>query len=163
MLNAENCLFCRGGGAGRRHRQDRCCFVTYLQGKLRPWSQHIVLFHGSSGASFHRTAGSKHRRLGWERWLNGSNSVWWSETAPGQLCPISEAAMKRNKNHYALNYLQTHLKLLSEKTYLPSYWAIQRSWFARVNALCNLLWKKSREVAVPFQANFWVGIASRSI
>ena len=26
------------------------------------------------------------------------------------------------------------------------YWAIQRSWFARVNALCNLSRKKSREV-----------------
>ena len=28
------------------------------------------------------------------------------------------------------------------------YWAIQRSWFARVNTLCNLSGKKSREVAV---------------
>ena len=27
------------------------------------------------------------------------------------------------------------------------YWAIQRSWFARVNALCNLSRKMSREVA----------------
>ena len=26
-----------------------------------------------------------------------------------------------------------------------SYWAIQRSWFAGVNALCNLSRKKSRE------------------
>ena len=34
------------------------------------------------------------------------------------------------------------------------YWAIQQSWFARVNALCNLLRKKSREVAAHFQANF---------
>ena len=25
-------------------------------------------------------------------------------------------------------------------------WAVQRSWFARVNALCNLLCKKSRKV-----------------
>ena len=32
-----------------------------------------------------------------------------------------------------------------------SYWAIQQSWFARVNALCNLSRKKSREVA----AHFW--------
>ena len=28
-----------------------------------------------------------------------------------------------------------------------SYWAIQRSWFAGVNAICNLSRKKSREVA----------------
>ena len=34
------------------------------------------------------------------------------------------------------------------------YWAIQRSWFARVNALCNLLHKKSQEVAAHFQADF---------
>ena len=34
------------------------------------------------------------------------------------------------------------------------YWAIQRSWFARVNALCNLSAKKSREVAAHFRADF---------
>ena len=34
------------------------------------------------------------------------------------------------------------------------YWAIQRSWFAQVNALCNLSRKKSREVAAHFRANF---------
>ena len=43
------------------------------------------------------------------------------------------------------------------------YWAIQQSWFARVNALCNLLHKKSREVAAHFQANFGVGVASRCV
>ena len=37
------------------------------------------------------------------------------------------------------------------------YWAIQRSWFARVNALCNLSCKKLREVA----AHFWVWFLSR--
>ena len=35
-----------------------------------------------------------------------------------------------------------------------SYWAIQRSWFTRVNALCNLSRKKSREVAAHFRADF---------
>ena len=34
------------------------------------------------------------------------------------------------------------------------YWAIQRSWFARVNALCNLSRKKSLEVAAHFRADF---------
>ena len=33
------------------------------------------------------------------------------------------------------------------------YWAIQRSWFARVNALCNLSHKTSREVAAHFRAD----------
>ena len=34
------------------------------------------------------------------------------------------------------------------------YWAVQWSWFARVNALCNLLCKKSREVAVSLPGRF---------
>ena len=34
------------------------------------------------------------------------------------------------------------------------YWVIQRSWFARVNALCNLSRKKSQEVAAHFLADF---------
>ena len=34
------------------------------------------------------------------------------------------------------------------------YWAIQRSWFTRVNALCNLSRKKSRDVAAHFRADF---------
>ena len=35
-----------------------------------------------------------------------------------------------------------------------TYWAIRRSWFAGVNALCNLSRKKSREVAAHFRADF---------
>jgi len=35
-----------------------------------------------------------------------------------------------------------------------TYWAIRRSWFARVNALCNLSRKKSREVAAHFRDDF---------
>ena len=34
------------------------------------------------------------------------------------------------------------------------YWPIRRSWFARVNALCNLSRKRSREVAAHFRADF---------
>ena len=45
--------------------------------------------------------------------------------------------------------------------WVQCYWAIQWSWFARVNALCNLSRKKSREVAAHFRADFWVGVASR--
>ena len=44
-----------------------------------------------------------------------------------------------------------------------SYWAIQWSWFVRVNALRNLSRKKSREVAAHLQADFWVGVASRCV
>ena len=34
------------------------------------------------------------------------------------------------------------------------YWAIRRSWFARVNALCNLSRKKLREVAASLPGRF---------
>ena len=47
--------------------------------------------------------------------------------------------------------------------HVRAYWAIQRSWFARVNALCNLPSKKSREVAARFRADFGVGVASRCV
>ena len=43
--------------------------------------------------------------------------------------------------------------LLLKKRRLQCYWAIQRSWFARVNAHCNLSRKKSREVAAHFRAD----------
>ena len=35
-----------------------------------------------------------------------------------------------------------------------SYWAVQWSWFAWVNALCNLSYKKSQEVAVSLPGQF---------
>ena len=43
------------------------------------------------------------------------------------------------------------------------YWAIQWSWFARVNALCNLSRKKLREVTAHFRADFCVGVASHCV
>ena len=45
-------------------------------------------------------------------------------------------------------------KLLGSRRRIHDYWAIQRSWCARVNALCNLSRKKSREVAAHFRADF---------
>ena len=42
-------------------------------------------------------------------------------------------------NHTGSPQNESYIQLL--------YWAIQQSWFARVNALCNLSRKKSREVA----------------
>ena len=51
-----------------------------------------------------------------------------------------------------LNLFQTVTRLVL----LPSlvYWAVQWSWFARVNALCNLSRKKSREVAASLPGRF---------
>ena len=37
--------------------------------------------------------------------------------------------------------------ILSSLPRVLTYWAVQRRWFARVNALCNLSRKKTREVA----------------
>ena len=51
-------------------------------------------------------------------------------------------------------------KMHTSQHHCIHYWAIQRSWFARVNALWNPSRKKSREVAAHFRADFWVGVAS---
>ena len=45
-------------------------------------------------------------------------------------------------------------KVLTLVDEIRCYWAIQRSWFARVNALFNLSRKKSREVAAHIRADF---------
>ena len=42
----------------------------------------------------------------------------------------------------------------SQKHLTRPYWTIQRSWFARVNALCNLSCQKSQEIAAHFRADF---------
>ena len=68
---------------------------------------------------------------------------------------IQKTVYKNNNKTRTLGYAVVLLVLL--------YRAIQQSWFARVNALCNLSAKKSREVAVHFRANFWVGVASRCV
>ena len=39
-------------------------------------------------------------------------------------------------------------------SWLPAFWAVQWSWFAWVNALCNLSRKKSREVAASLPGRF---------
>ena len=38
---------------------------------------------------------------------------------------------------------------ISPKKILLLYWAIQRSWFARVNALCNLSRERSQRTSGP--------------
>ena len=43
---------------------------------------------------------------------------------------------------------------LRTKHKLLIYWAVQRSWFARVNTLCNLSRKTSREVAASLPGRF---------
>ena len=67
-------------------------------------------------------------------------------------------SLKRSKFYSFLIW-----KLITHNIKEYIYWAIQRSWFARVNALCNLSRKKSWEVAAHFRADFWVGVASRCV
>ena len=45
-------------------------------------------------------------------------------------------------------------KHVSDTACKPTYWAVQWTWFARVNALCNLSLEKSREVAVSLLGQF---------
>ena len=52
-------------------------------------------------------------------------------------------------------FCQVSVKVFLEQTSKAvSYWALQWSWFAPVNALCNLLCKKSWEVAAWLQGWF---------
>ena len=48
--------------------------------------------------------------------------------------------------------LWTEESLIPERT--TPYWAVQWSWFAQVNAICNLSRKKSREVAASLPGQF---------
>ena len=57
--------------------------------------------------------------------------------------------MRYNYIYFHL-FIHTHFRHRQTST----SWAIQRSWFARVNAFCNLSRKKSREVAAHFRADF---------
>ena len=43
---------------------------------------------------------------------------------------------------------------LSSLPRVLTYWAVQRRWFARVNALCNLSGKKTREIAASLPGRF---------
>ena len=52
-------------------------------------------------------------------------------------------------------FLQAEDREFIEKMFFgTSYWAIRRSSFARVNALCNLSRRKSQKVAAHFWADF---------
>ena len=51
-----------------------------------------------------------------------------------------------------LNLFQTVARLVLLLSFV--YWAVQWSWFARVNALCNLSSRKSREVAASLPGQF---------
>ena len=89
--------------------------------------------------------------------------AWWIQDTPSLMhgeyktpplwCMVNRRASFSDTNRFSLS----DAWWIEE---LP-YWAIQQSWFARVNALCNLSHKKSWEVAAHFWANFWVGVASR--
>ena len=81
------------------------------------------------------------------RSFNNNNNVHLLSAHQGTECSIH--AEKEWKTHERRTNNLTNK--LGDGFY---YWAIQRSWFARVNALCNLSRKKSREVTAHFRADF---------
>ena len=77
------------------------------------------------------------------RWSRGK---CWQAWGPGESCSVTQHNClettffdvwnKKNKRRANFTFI------------ILIYWAVQWSWFARVNALCNLLCMKSRQVAL---------------
>ena len=105
-----------------------------------------------------------HQRLSclWQQYYLSQNLVSLS-IFPIFLNPFTTMMSLENDQSETLMPFWVLSALACKRTFIKMYWAIQRSWFARVNALCNLLRKKSWEVAVHFRADFWVGVASRCV
>ena len=72
------------------------------------------------------------------------------------LASVRQIPTKNSKLRWQSIHLQIYiynfifsLSLRKRKRKQEAYWAIQRSWFARVNALCNLSRKKSQRTSGP--------------
>ena len=78
------------------------------------------------------------RSLESRKMLTGLRSRWIMFCYTTQLSRDYVLSCLKQKNKRRANF--TFIILI--------YWAVQWSWFARVNALCNLLCKKSRQVAL---------------
>ena len=77
---------------------------------------------------------------------------------------VAVSGRRNSKQHRqdSGTYLEESMMVLRErkknKKEKSAYWAVQRSWFARVNTLRNLSGKKSRKSSFHFRADFWVGV-----
>ena len=95
--------------------------------------------------------------------------MWYSsELFVSKYCDQEYMVMHKNNllddcGHLPEELWQQNVSLYSVIIKGYVYWAIQQSWFARVNVLCTLSRKKSREVTAHFRADFWVGAASRCV
>ena len=74
---------------------------------------------------------------------------WWTDKLLSTPVQTMSVLSQANNN----NYLQGTSGLCAWTVFLV-YWAVQWSWFARVNAPCNLSCKKSWEVAVSLPGWF---------
>ena len=127
----------RISGSGRQWGQD-----LVRRGVLRVASRTsaIVLLHTRGRVD---TSGSKST---FQR-LCVEDDVPWAGT---DVEAALQVALTTNKKQYRGIMLQLRPGCFKHQ----GDWAIQRSWFVRVNALCNLSRKKSREVAAHFRADF---------
>ena len=80
---------------------------------------------------------------------------------PSQPCDGGQSHLDRDWDRLVNKVLQlynpngsSHCCILFFSRRLHLYWMVRWSWFARVNALCNLSCKKSQEVTVSFQGQF---------
>ena len=77
-------------------------------------------------------------------WLDLQSIDELATSGNNYTCPLC------HRQKPSLDSFKSNLKTF----FLPNYWAIQRSWFARVNALCNLSRKKSQRTSGPISRCF---------
>lgn len=73
------------------HIGEALRFPTHQWVTARCWSRRTSWHPRSSEGWTGRSPSCWCHRPGWPRWRCGSNSVWWSWTSPGLLCPRSAA------------------------------------------------------------------------
>ena len=83
--------------------------------------------------------------LGWSAY-RADRSTWEGSEQCSTACSIGEPPIEQAVLH------------CSEPSQVDLW-----SWFAWVNALCNLSRKKSQEVTVSFPGQFWIGVASHCV
>ena len=98
-----------------------------------------------------------HERL--RRAFTLANQLGWTAQYPTSLSPYG---ILKKGSHPLVLYQQAKVALkertgaarVNSQSLLSMYWAVKWSWFAQVNALCNLSCKKSQQVSVSLQGQF---------
>ena len=111
--------------------------------KTKPkWNEFAVFYSSFSQETFYAwyREGNRPSTKDQQAWIPNKQLTSVTLVNPGT--PNSKKTTKKTK------------KLTNQKPNQKTNWAVQWSWFARVNALCNLLRKKSREVAASLPGRF---------